>query len=211
MTLKVIGSGFGRTGTMSLKLALEQIGLGPCYHMVEVFKNPAAFDWWSEAADDPSHANWARIFAGYSATVDWPNATYYKELAAAYPDAKVVHTERDEDEWFASTQATIFMDRGPPDPNNPMMRMMGKVIYQLFDGQKNDKDKVIAAYRKHNAEVREVIAADRLLVYHVSDGWGPLCEFLGAPLPEGGTPKVNSREEFAAMIANMAAGGPPGH
>src|SRR6185312_1652695 len=113
--------------------------------------------------------------------------------------------------WFASTQATIFMDRGPPDPSNPMTRMIGKVIFQLFDGQQNNKDKVIAAYRKHNAEVREVIPADRLLIYHVADGWGPLCEFLDAPLPEGGTPKVNSREEFAAMIANMAAGGPPGH
>jgi Sulfotransferase domain len=201
MTLKVIGSGFGRTGTMSLKLALEQIGLGPCYHMVEVFKNPAAPDMWSAAADDPAHADWTTIFAGYNATVDWPNATYYKELAHAYPDAKVIHTERDADDWYASTQATIFIERGPPDPTNPFQRMIGKVIFPLFDGRMHDKDHVIGVYRAHNARVRATIPPERLLVYHVADGWAPLCDFLGVAVPEGETPKVNSREEFGAHIA----------
>ena len=208
MTLSVIGSGFGRTGTMSLKLALEQIGFGPCYHMVEVFKNPAAPALWSAAADDPAHADWATIFEGYSSTVDWPNATYYQELAHAYPDAKVIHTERDAEAWYASTQATIFMDRGGPPPNNAMPEMFRKVIYRLFDGRMHDKDHVIGVYEAHNAKVRETIPAERLLVYHVADGWGPLCDFLGVPAPDGATPKVNSREEFAAMVAR---GGPPGH
>ena len=212
MTLKVIGSGYGRTGTMSLKLALEQIGLGPCYHMVEVFKNPAAPGLWSAAADDPAHADWGKIFEGYSSTVDWPNATYYKELADAYPDAKVVHTERDAEEWYASTQATIFVDREPPPGAvNPFAEMFGKVIRSLFDGRMHDKDHVIAVYNAHNAKVRETIPAQRLLIYHVADGWGPLCGFLGVPEPEGGTPKVNSREEFAAMVAGGGPGGPPGH
>ncbi|MDE2487101.1 MAG: sulfotransferase family protein, partial [Alphaproteobacteria bacterium] len=106
MTLKVIGAGYGRTGTMSLKLALEQLGFGPCYHMVEVFKNPQAPAWWLEAAD--GRPDWAKIFNGYSATVDWPSATFYRELAEAYPDAKVILTERDPEAWFRSTQATIF-------------------------------------------------------------------------------------------------------
>jgi hypothetical protein len=211
MALKVIGSGFGRTGTMSLKLALDQIGLGPCYHMVEVFKNPAAPDMWSAAADDPAHADWATIFDGYTSTVDWPNATYYKELADAYPDAKVVHTERDAEDWYASTQATIFVDRGPPDADAPFPRMFGKVIRSLFDGRMHDKDHVIGVYNAHNARVRETIPADRLLIYHVADGWEPLCEFLGVPVPEGGTPKVNSREEFAAMVAGGGPGGPGRH
>ena len=209
MTLKVIGSGYGRTGTMSLKLALEQIGLGPCYHMVEVFKNPAAPGLWSAAADDPAHADWGKIFEGYSSTVDWPNATYYKELADAYPDAKVVHTERDAEDWYASTQATIFVDRSPPPGVvNPFGEMFEKVIRSLFDGRMHDKDHVIGVYNAHNAKVRETIPADRLLIYHVADGWEPLCDFLGMPVPEGGTPKVNSREEFAARVAG---GPPPGH
>jgi hypothetical protein len=209
MTLSVIGSGFGRTGTMSLKLALEQLGLGPCYHMVEVFKNPAAPDWWSQAADDPAHADWARIFAGYNSTVDWPNATYYRELADAYPAAKVVHTERDAEDWYASTQATIFMDRGAANPDAPFARMAAKVIYRLFDGRMHDKDHLISVYEAHNAAVRQTIPPERLLVYHVADGWGPLCDFLGVATPDGPTPKANSREEFAAMVAR--GGGPPPH
>jgi len=186
---------------MSLKLALEAIGLGPCYHMVEVFKNPDAPNWWYEAALDPANANWARIFQGYNSTVDWPNATFYKELAAAYPDAKVVLTERDPDDWFESTQATIFAEREGMDPNAPFPRMIGKVIFELFDGRMHDKDRLISVYRAHNAEVRAVIPPDRLLVYHVADGWAPLCDFLGVQVPDGETPKVNSREEFGAHIA----------
>lgn len=205
MTLRVIGSGFGRTGTMSLKLALEQLGLGPCYHMVEVFKNPAAPDLWYAAASDVANADWATIFAGYNATVDWPNATYYKELAAAYPDAKVVHTERDADEWFDSTQATIFAERGGMDPDAPFPRMIRKVVFEMFDGRMHDKDHLISVYKAHNAEVRAAIPAERLLIYHVADGWGPLCDFLGLAVPEGSTPKVNSREEFGAHIAAEVA------
>ena len=113
--------------------------------------------------------------------------------------------------WYASTQATIFVDRGPPDADAPFPRMFRKVIRSLFDGRMHDKDHVIGVYNAHNARVRETIPPERLLVYHVSDGWGPLCDFLGVPAPEGGTPKVNSREEFAAMVAGGGPGGPPGH
>jgi len=205
MTLSVIGAGLGRTGTLSLKHALEAIGLGPCYHMVEVFKNPDAPNWWYEAAVEPAKADWARIFKGYNSTVDWPNATFYKELAAAYPDAKVILTERDPDEWFESTQATIFAEREGMDSNAPFPRMIAKVIFELFDGRMHDRDKLISVYKAHNAEVRAVIPAERLLVYHVADGWAPLCDFLGVPAPQGETPKVNSREEFGAHIAAEVA------
>src|ERR1700752_4054595 len=105
MTLSVIGAGFGRTGTMSLKLALEQLGLGPCYHMIEVFKNPKAPGYW-EAAAHGQPVEWEEVFDGYGSTVDWPSATFYRELAEAYPAAKVVLTLRDPKAWFASTQAT---------------------------------------------------------------------------------------------------------
>ncbi|MBS0334321.1 MAG: sulfotransferase family protein, partial [Proteobacteria bacterium] len=200
-------SGFGRTGTLSLKGALEMLGFGPCYHMVEVFKNPSAPGWWIEAAEDPGRADWGRIYAGYAATVDWPNATFYKELASAYPGAKVVHTERDPDDWFESTQATIFKNDIPEGVEAPFPRMLRKVIGELFDQRLHDRDHCIAVYNAHNREVREAIPAERLLVYHVADGWAPLCGFLGVPVPSEPIPKVNSREEFATMIAG--GGGPP--
>lgn len=194
MTLKVIGAGFGRTGTASLKLALEQVGLGPCYHMTEVFKNPAAAGWWVDAAD--GNPDWEKIFAGYSATVDWPNATFYAELAQAYPDAKVILTERDPDAWFESTQATIFAGGASPNPDTPIETMFAKVIYRLFDGQIHDRDKAIAVFNRHNETVRQRIPADRLLVFDVAEGWAPLCEFLGVAAPAGPLPHVNSKEEF---------------
>jgi hypothetical protein len=211
MTLSVIGAGFGRTGTMSLKVALDALGVGPCYHMVEVFKNPAAPGWWIEAAENPAKADWGKIFAGYNATVDWPNATYYKELAEAYPAAKVILTERDPDDWFESTQATIFMDRGVPPPDAAFPKMLKKVVFDLFDGRIHDREHAKAVFRAHNARVREVIPAGRLLVYEVAQGWEPLCGFLGVRVPDFPMPKVNSREEFAAMIAAGGPGGPPSH
>lgn len=197
MTLQVIGAGLGRTGTLSLKLALEQLGFGPCYHMVEVFKDPAAPDRWSDAADGAP--DWPVIFQGYKATVDWPSASYYAELADAYPDAKVILTERDADAWFRSTQATIFAHTPPREA--PFGRMFQKVIGRLFDDRINDRDVVIAAYQRHNAEVRERIPADRLLVYEVAQGWTPLCAFLGVPIPDAPMPKVNSTEEFVGKHA----------
>jgi hypothetical protein len=204
MTLSVIGAGFGRTGTMSLKLALEALGFGPCYHMAEVFKNPQAPGWWIDAAE--GRPDWEKIFAGYNATVDWPNATFYAELAEAYPRAKVILTERDPETWFASTQATIFRDNVAAGSNPAFPRMLDKVVRVLFDGRMHDKDHVIAVYKAHNARVRETIPPERLLVYEVAQGWAPLCEFLGVPAPDGPMPKVNSREEFAARVA---AGPPP--
>lgn len=199
MPLKVIGAGYGRTGTLSLKLALEQLGFGPCYHMVEVFKNPEAPGWWIEAAD--GHPDWEKIFAGYSSTVDWPNATFYRELAEAYPDAKVILTERDPEEWFASTQATIFSPKLPRDPASVHFQMIQKVIGRLFAGRFDDHDTLVEVFKRHNATVREVIPPERLLVYEVAQGWKPLCDFLGVPVPEGPMPKANAREDFMAMFA----------
>jgi hypothetical protein len=199
MTLKVIGAGFGRTGTLSLKLALDQLGFGPCYHMTEVFKNPTAIQWWIDAAD--GRPDWEKIFEGYISTVDWPNATFYAELAAYYPEAKVILTERDAEAWFKSTQATIFPKDLLDDAGDPFERMITKVIGGLFDGRMRDHDHVIDVYRRHNAKVRQTISAERLLVYEVAQGWEPLCAFLGMPVPDAPMPKVNSTEEFGAHVA----------
>ena len=198
MTLKVIGSGFGRTGTMSLKLALERLGFGPTHHMVEVFQHPETIPLWIDAAD--GQPDWPKVFQGYQSAVDWPTATFYRELAEAYPDAKIVHTERDAEAWFKSTQATIFARDFPPDSTDPWTMMASKVVARLFDMQMHDKDRLISVFKAHNARVREVIPADRLLVFEVAQGWGPLCEFLGVPTPDEPMPKVNSTEEFQGRI-----------
>jgi hypothetical protein len=202
----VIGAGFGRTGTLSLKLALEQLGLGPCHHMVEVLKNPASIAWWSQAAD--GDADWGRIFEGYRSTVDWPTATFYKELADAYPQARVILTERDPESWFASTQATIFQRDIPEGAADPFPAMVRKVVYRLFDYRMHDKDHVISVYKAHNARVRAVIPPERLLVYHVAQGWDPLCRFLDLPVPQAPMPKVNERENFGAHIQQHSTGAP---
>ena len=204
MPLAIVGAGLGRTGTMSLKLALEQLGLGPCYHMAEVFQNPAAPGWW-EAAADGEAADWEQIFEGYRATVDWPSATFYKALADAYPEAKVILTARDPKAWFASTQATIFARDFTAAPTTPFETMAAKVVGDLFDRRMHDRDHVISVYERHNAEVRALIAPERLLDYEVASGWGPLCDFLGVTAPEGPMPKANSTEEFQARIVAVLA------
>lgn len=202
MPLAVIGAGFGRTGTMSLKLALEQLGLGPCYHMVEVRKNPGAAALW-EAAADREPVDWELLFKGYGSTVDWPSATFYRELAEAYPKAKVILTVRDPESWFASTQETIFGPLIPKDETNPHSRMVMKVVDDLFGRDMQNKERLISVYEAHNARVQEVIPPERLLVYEVAQGWGPLCAFLGLPEPAGPMPRVNSTEEFKEMIAGF--------
>ncbi|MDQ2860955.1 MAG: sulfotransferase family protein [Pseudomonadota bacterium] len=204
MPLQVIGAGLGRTGTMSLKLAIEQLGRGPCYHMAEVFQNPAAPAWW-EAVADGHGPGWETIFEGYRATVDWPSATYYKALADAYPDAKVILTTRDPDVWFASTQATIFAHDFTAAPATPWETMVAKVVGDMFDRRMHDRDHLISVYERHNAQVRATIAPERLLDYRVSSGWGPLCDFLGAPAPEGPMPTANSTEEFQVRFPQVLA------
>lgn len=207
MALSVIGAGFGRTGTLSLKLALEQLGFGPCYHMVEVFKNPKAPGYW-EAAADRDAVDWAEVFAGYGATVDWPSATFYRELAEAFPEAKVVLTLRDPQAWFASTQATIFQ-HGFDNAADPFQRMVSKVIGRLFDQRLHDEAHAIEVFNRHNETVRRAIPAERLLVYDVAEGWAPLCAFLGVEAPDTPMPRVNAKEDFARHIAEHSGGKAP--
>lgn len=128
--------------------------------------------------------------------MDWPNATFYAELAQAYPDAKVILTHRDPQAWFSSTQATIFPNATPPDDDIPFNSMYRKVIGTMFDRRMRDHDHVIDVYNRHTAQVREHISTDRLLVYVVAQGWEPLCAFLGVGVPDTPMPKVNATEEF---------------
>ena len=209
--LRVIGAGFGRTGTLSIKAALETLGFGPCYHMTEVFGHLEHAAIW-QAAYAGQAVDWERIFADYAATVDWPACTFYGQLFAAYPEAKALLTVRDPERWYESVRETIYtmsrLDGAPPGVPMEAPRMIGTLIWQgTFHGAFEDKQRAIAIFEQHNREVQERIPADRLLVYDVKEGWEPLCRFLGVAAPIGQPfPHLNERDAFRAMTHRRAAG-----
>jgi hypothetical protein len=201
MALKVIGSGFGRTGTMSMKEALGMLGLGPCHHMIEVMENPAQPAFWKAiAAGQP--VDWADVFKGYTSQVDWPGAHVWHETSIAFPDAKVIHTERPEDVWWNSFNGTIGKFFAvyselelPPHIADIFDTMHDWFLKETFKDF-TDRDSAIAAYRHNNQKVRDTIPADRLLVFNVADGWDPLCRFLELPVPEAAFPHRHPKREF---------------
>ena len=208
MTLKVIGAGFGRTGTLSLKLALEELRLGPCYHMIEVNAHPEHDPLWL-ALTHGETADWRPMLQGYASTVDWPTTYIWKELAATNPQAKIVLTLRDPEAWFESAAATIFARmlefealRSDPDAVDPVrrrhMEMINTLIVEKTFGGKLDKNHAIAVFNAHNDEVRRLVPPERLLVYQSGEGFGPLCAFLGVPVPATPYPKVNTTGDFAS-------------
>jgi sulfotransferase family protein len=200
MTLHVIGVGLGRTGTLSLKLALEKLGLGPCYHMAELMMHPERTPLWIAAAD--GKPDWEAIFAGYSSTTDYPACLYWRELANAYPKAKLILTKRDKQKWFESTQATIFSEAmSARIRGTPIEPFFEKTVWRDFGARIHDRAFMTAYFDDHNAAVEAGVAKKRLLVYDVAQGWDPLCKFLGVPVPDAAFPKVNSREEMQARIA----------
>ena len=206
MPLSVIGAGFPRTGTASLKVALEQLGFGKCYHMSEVFPRPDHYPLWADAVDGKP-VDWDKIFDGFGATTDAPACLFYKQIADHYPKAKVILSLRDADRWFDSTQSTIlseaimgrFRDMPPV-----LMNMMHKIGWHPEDAENHDRAKMIARLNAHNEEVKRTIPAERLLVFEAAQGWEPLCAFLGVPVPDGPFPHVNSTDEFKKMLAKMA-------
>jgi hypothetical protein len=206
MALKVVGSGLGRTGTLSLKGALEALGFGPCHHMVEVFKRPESLTLWIAAAQ--GKPDWDTIFREFNAMVDYPGAKFYRQIAEHYPEAKVVHSVRDPDKWFDSTQATIFSPENIARMTSGPMRAFAEGFMGDLIEHAHDRAYMTAHFRRHDEEVRSVIPKERLLVFEAAQGWEPLCAFLGVPAPQTPFPKVNSTEEFKAMVAR---GGPPTH
>ena len=210
MTLKVIGAGFGRTGTLSLKHALERLGFGPCYHMAEVAAHPEHVDLWRRAwrgrgvrgsplqMEDP----WAEIFAGYASAVDWPTAAFWPRLMDHYPDAYVLLSLRDGQSWFKSATDTIFrsMREGLASGNAKLQDrlLMAKeiIVDGTFDGDLTDRDAAIAAYEANIASVRATVPRARLIEFDAHDGWPPLCAALDVPVPDEPYPRVNTTEEF---------------
>lgn len=200
--MDVIGAGFGRTGTFSLRTALEQLGFAPCYHMVEVFQHPEHNAVWEDAADGKS-VDWKSFLAPYKAAVDWPVCNFWRELSQIYPNAKFILTERDPEKWFKSFSQTIMASMTRPgEPEDPVRRaqarMGRRVVSKMAFGDKYDKEHVLDVYRRHNAEVKATLPASRLLVYDTPQGWEPLCKFLGVPVPSEPFPKTNSTDEFRA-------------
>ena len=208
MALKVIGSGLGLTGTMSTKLALEQIGFGPCHHMVEVFMHPESLPLWIAAGE--GEPDWDAIFAGYTSMVDHPGCAYWRQLMDHYPDAKVLHTVRDPDKWFESTQATIFAPgRAPGRPGGPggdggPMQVFFEQLHRFYGGDIHDRAFMLDFFRRHTEAVVAGVPKDRLLVFEVAQGWEPLCTFLGAPVPDTPYPRENTTEQFQARTMSSA-------
>ena len=206
MALEVIGTGFGRTGTLSLKLALEQLGFGRCYHMLEVAQNPGHAALWS-AAHDGAATDWSALFANYRATVDWPSTAFWRPIVDQFPDAKVIHSERPAQAWYASVANTIHqvMKRptpaGAPAAMHEQLEMARKLILRgVFDDRFEDRSHALAIYEAHNARVKREIPRERLLVYEPGQGWEPLCKFLGVAMPATPYPRVNTTEDFKARM-----------
>jgi hypothetical protein len=199
MTMKVIGVGLGRTGTHSLKTAINQLGIGPCHHMDQVFQNlPAQVPLWSAAT--AGTADWSAIYDGYSSAVDWPTAGFFSELHDAYPSAKFVLTERNPETWADSFQETIYTllagkDKAPPEMH-PWLDMANSVIAKSGFAPGLERDDLIKGFIAHNEMVKKTIPAEQLLVFAVKDGWEPLCTFLGEPIPDEPFPRTNDRLEF---------------
>jgi hypothetical protein len=218
--MEIIGAGFGRTGTMSLKAALEELGFGPCYHMVEVFGHPEHADLW-QAAWRGEPVDWEDFLGDYRAAVDWPACTFYGELMKRYPDAKVLLSVRDPERWYESVRNTIYelsslnsglrfsrvafaavtlfafgrISRGNPVDN---------IIWEgTFDNRFEDKPYAIGVFERHNEEVERRVPPDKLLVYEVKEGWGPLCEFLGVEEPDKPFPRLNDTAEMRRRLRAM--------
>lgn len=208
MTLQVVGAGFGRTGTHSLKEALGELGLGPCYHMIEVIQDPdRRVPQWVAAAE--GRPDWDAIFDGYVSTVDWPSGGYWKEILAHYPDAKVILSSRSPESWFDSFSETIaWLLNTPatlPPHLQPWLRMVNELVTErTFGGRATDRDHAIAVFEAYEADVKASVPADRLLVFRAADGWEPLCRFLGKPVPATPYPRSNTKDDFVARFRQPA-------
>ena len=200
--LEVVGAGFGRNGTNSLRKALELLGFGPCHHMAEVIESPKQLSLWRslEQGDDTALM---RALEGFRSQVDWPGAVYWETLARVNPSSKVILSVRDPDEWFDSIQATIvpFIESMSAQSEDLHLRELATwservIARDIFDNKMDDRAYAIKVYRAHTSQVIDTIPNERLLVFQVSDGWEPLCEFLDRDVPNENFPNTNSTAKF---------------
>lgn len=199
MSLEVIGAGFGRTGTLSLKAALEQLGFVKCHHMMEVARDITQLDYWHSVSKGEA-VDWDQVFAGYRASCDFPSSVVWERLYEHFPESKVILTTRDPDRWYRSTLETIYpISAGVPSwlkwVSSRIRRggeMVDAIVWDgLFGGRFDDKEHALGVFHRHAERVRQVVAEDRLLVFQATDGWEPLCRFLDVPVPTGPFPHLN--------------------
>lgn len=219
--MRLIGAGLPRTATLSQKVALEMLGVGPCYHMVDVLGDLDRVPPWARALEGAG--NWSEVFEGYQATVDWPGAFFYRELMDVYPDAKVLLSVRSGDDWARSMEETICGvlsgDSLIHDLSSARCRVDAKwrgfieLVEAMWEksGLLNSTDgngssSLASSMRRYNEEVQRTVPADRLLVWTASEGWEPLCDFLGIAVPEQPFPRVNDSAMFADRIVESALG-----
>ena len=204
MTLRVIGAGLGRTGTHSLMVALEKLFDQPCYHMAVAAQNPSHTKIWHDAALSKM-PDWIEFFDGYGAAVDWPACSFWPEISAAFPDALILLSTRDAEDWWKSAHNTIFSTFS--GRKNDRQAMLDQLFESRFTSKIDDRDAAIAAFEASNAHVRETAPAGQLLEWQAGDGWEPICAALGLPVPSEPFPQTNSTEEFLARRAARLADG----
>ena len=216
MALQVIGTGQARTGTTSLKAALEHLGFGKCYHMIELMNHPDHLIYF-EKAQRGEDVNWDELLKGYHSACDMPIIAYYKQVIKKYKDVKVIHTTRDPEAWYKSMTDTIFWAVNP-SPGR-ILRMMirlpfsstlrkrlkilkfnGKMVTEFFGNDLKDKTKVISHFNEYEKEVFNTIPKTNMLLYDVKSGWEPLCKFLNVPVPSIPFPKSNTKDEFVHNV-----------
>jgi Sulfotransferase domain len=200
MELVVVGAGVGRTGTHSLKVALEQLLDAPCHHMVEILGDPTQIPGWIDAIEGRP-VDWSAMLSRYRAIVDWPGGSFWRELSAANPDALVLLSVRDPEGWYRSASNTIFLTfDNMPAELAPWMDTVRKLLHDRFSARFDDPTAMMDAFERHNDAVRAGVPADRLLEWTPGDGWEPICERLGLPVPAEPFPVTNTTDAFREMV-----------
>jgi hypothetical protein len=201
MSLKVVGAGVGRTGTNSLKIALERLVGGSCHHMFEIVSDPTQIPLWT-AAIDGGPVDWSTMPPGYTSLVDWPGASFWPELSGANPDALVLLSVRDAESWYHSASNSIFLvfdalDALPPE-FAPWFDTMRRLFSDRFSDRLDDPTAMMDAFERHNAAVRHEVPPARLLEWTPGDGWEPICERLGVVVPDEPFPHTNALNDWRA-------------
>jgi hypothetical protein len=213
--VQVIGAGFGRTGTMSLKAALEQLGFGPSFHMIDLVRDPGPLAYWQAAAAGEG-VDWKEALRGWESTVDWPGCSFWEQMAETWPDAPILLSVREPEAWYRSCLNSIHAAKemalrgeleggseNPPDAE--VLQMINNLIWNgTFNGRFLEKDYAIEVFERHNEDVKRKVPADHLLVYEISQGWEPLCDFLGVPVPDAPMPHLNDTTSFRNMFGMPA-------